>query len=191
MNVIEYLCVDQSFYEQVLTPWFRRAKRILCVIDFISQMHSHLSLSLMLSCPFWCSAGISDWPSWQHWTATLVTNCSDDASRNLPSARSNLSSVSIYSSIVPRSRFPTDSDLYPNTDQLWENMESPWFTLARVRQQFCQNIKTLFVKECMLWYGCYPSQEVQWCDVVFSFADHQKLDREARICRLLKHQNIG
>jgi len=25
----------------------------------------------------------------------------------------------------------------------------------------------------------------------FSLIDHQKLEREARICRLLKHQNIG
>lgn len=26
---------------------------------------------------------------------------------------------------------------------------------------------------------------------LFLFADHQKLEREARICRLLKHPNIG
>lgn len=25
----------------------------------------------------------------------------------------------------------------------------------------------------------------------FSFVDHQKLEREARICRALKHPNIG
>lgn len=45
-------------------------------------------------------------------------------------------------------------------------------------------------------------EPIRWCDdslkqilkvaVLLSFdADHQKLEREARICRLLKHPNIG
>ncbi|TRY88961.1 hypothetical protein DNTS_013332 [Danionella cerebrum] len=36
--------------------------------------------------------------------------------------------------------------------------------------------------------GCHLPTHLQ--TVLFSLTDHQKLEREARICRLLKHPNI-
>lgn len=42
----------------------------------------------------------------------------------------------------------------------------------------------------MEWVEVTPHLGLTW-DLSIPVSDHQKLEREARICRLLKHPNIG
>ena len=85
-------------------------------------------------------------------------------------AFANRTLISVASRLPTGSLSPASSTLCDSVSKIWYN---DW--------SMCRSAYIIFMWFCA--YNCVP--------LVCVLADLQKLEREARICRLLKHPNIG